>query len=91
VSQLTVFRDIEACALARSARLPAGTLRIMTRMTAVPNERCLTVPLIWNVRLEVDGRTAALTHCPDWHHVERRCSTLARIWAASHTELPASR
>jgi hypothetical protein len=45
----------------------------------------------WNVRLEIDDRTVALTRCADWHHVERLCSTLARIWAASHTELPASR
>jgi hypothetical protein len=44
----------------------------------------------WDVRLEIDGRTVALTHCTDWHHVERLCSTLARTWA-SHTEPPASR
>jgi hypothetical protein len=109
VSQLTVFREIAARALAGRRRLPVRTLRSMIRMTAVPNERCLTVLLTpaggqdarcrivvsgtsgWDVRLEVDGRTVALTHCPDWHHVERRCSTLARIWAASHTERPASR
>jgi len=82
---------------------------MMIRMTAVPNERCLTVLLTppgdevaqcriaisdtsgWEVRLEIDGGTVALTHCSDWHHVERLCSTLARIWAASHTERPASR
>jgi hypothetical protein len=81
----------------------------MIRMTAVPNERCLTVLLTpaedriarcriavsdtsgWDVRLEIDGRTVALTHCADWHRVERHCSTLASIWAASHTEPPASR
>ena len=45
----------------------------------------------WDVRLEIDGRTVALTHCPDWHHVERLCSTLVSLWRASHTELPASR
>ena len=45
----------------------------------------------WDVRLEVVGRTVAVTHCKDWHHAERRCSMLARLWRASHTELPASR
>ena len=109
VSQLTVFREIATRALARSPRVPVRTLRIMIRMTAVPNERCLTALLTpagdrdarcrivvsetsgLDVRLEIDGRTVGLTHRPDWHHVEPRCSTLARIWAASHTELPASR
>lgn len=89
-------------------RLSAPTLRTMIRVTAVPNERCLTVLLTpakdqiaqcrialsdiagWDVRLEVDGRTVALMHCADWHHVERLCSTLVR-WRTSHTELPASR
>ena len=45
----------------------------------------------WDVRVEIGGRTVALMHCTDWHHVERLCSTRARIWAASHTEPPASR
>ena len=45
----------------------------------------------WDVRVEIDGGTVALMHRTDWHHVERLCSTLTRIWAASHTELPASR
>jgi hypothetical protein len=44
----------------------------------------------WDVRVEIDGRTVALRHCTDGHHMERLCSMLARIWAA-HTELPASR
>jgi hypothetical protein len=45
----------------------------------------------WNVRLEIDDRTVALTRDADWRHVERLCSMLARIWAACHTEPPASR
>ena len=45
----------------------------------------------WDVHLEVDGRTVAVTHCADWHRVERLCSTLVRLWRASHTEPPASR
>ena len=44
----------------------------------------------WDVRLEIDERVVALTHCADWHHVERLCSTLSRIWA-SHTEPSARR
>jgi len=109
VTELTVFREIAACAAPRTLRRPARTLRMMIHMMAVPNERCLTVLLTppgdevaqcriaisntsgWEVRLEIDGGTVALTHCTDWHHVERLCSTLARIWAASHTERPASR
>ena len=44
----------------------------------------------WEVRLEIDERVVALTHCADWHHVERLCSTMSRIWA-SHTEPSARR
>jgi hypothetical protein len=53
----------------------------------------IDVPAVsgWAVRLEVDGRTVAVIHCADWHHVERRCSTLARLWRDTHTELAASR
>jgi len=76
-------------------------------MTAVPNGRWRTVLLTpagdatrcrmvvsdtgWDARLKVDRRMVALMHCPDRHHVQRRCSTLAPIWVAPHTELPASR
>jgi hypothetical protein len=45
----------------------------------------------WDVRLEIDDRTVALTYCVHWHRVERLCSILASIWAASHTELSARR
>ena len=44
----------------------------------------------WDVRLEIDECVVALTHCGDWHHVERLCSMLSRIWA-SHTEPSARR
>jgi hypothetical protein len=44
----------------------------------------------WDVRLEIDERVVALTHCVDWHHVERLCSTLSCSWA-SHTEPSARR
>jgi hypothetical protein len=44
----------------------------------------------WDVRLEIDERLVALTHCVDWHHVERLCSTLSCSWA-SHTEPSARR
>jgi hypothetical protein len=78
---------------------------------AVPQARCLTIPLHpdgdhpacfrvelservgWDVRLEIDDRVVAQAHCPDWHHVERLCSTLGSIWteADGHTEPSARR
>src|SRR5262245_32013807 len=108
VSRLTVFGENDARGPPRDRGLEARTLRVMIRMMAVPNERCLTVLLTpvedrqaccriavseisgWDVHVEIDGRTVALMHCTDWHHVERLCSTYA-LWAASHTEPPASR
>src|SRR5262245_1968336 len=111
VSRLTVFRDNDANAPPRTPGLSAETLRIMIQQMAVPNERCLIVPLGadrdqdrlvrcciavsdaagWDVRLEINDRVVALTHCGDWHHVERLCATLRSIWAAPHTEPSARR
>ena len=109
MSGLTVFGENGADRLPYAHPLSAHTLRIMIRMTAVPNEVRLAVRLTpaedqiaqcriavsdiagWDVRLEVDGRTVAVTHCADWHRAERLCSTPAKLRRAPHTELPASR
>jgi hypothetical protein len=45
----------------------------------------------WDVRLEVDACVVAQTHCGDWHHVERLCSTVSSTWLGCHTERSARR
>jgi len=34
----------------------------------------------WNIYVEMDDRVVSLTHCSDWHHVERLCDRIEREW-----------
>jgi hypothetical protein len=45
----------------------------------------------WDVRFEMDDRVVSVTHCADWHRVERICFELSSVWADAHTESAARR
>jgi hypothetical protein len=90
------------CASARTLRITICSMVVLHegRLT-IPLEpdgdhpaRCrieLSDTAGWDVRLEIDDRIVARTHCEDWHHVERLCSTLTNIWSECHTDPSARR
>ena len=51
----------------------------------------LAEPTGWDIQLEIADRVVTVTHCSEWHRVERICSELQQIWAESHTAPAASR
>jgi hypothetical protein len=34
----------------------------------------------WDVAVEIDERVVSVTHCTDWHRVERLCERIKREW-----------
>jgi hypothetical protein len=34
----------------------------------------------WNISLEIDDHIVSMTHCSDWHRVERVCAQIERVW-----------
>ena len=42
----------------------------------------------WDVSLEVDDHVLSVTHCFDWHRVERICGEIKEHWTGTHTLAP---
>jgi hypothetical protein len=42
----------------------------------------------WDVSVEVDERVLSVTHCGDWHRVERVCGPRKKIFNEAHTLAP---
>lgn len=42
----------------------------------------------WDVSVEVDERVLSVTHCGDWHRVERVCGARKKIFNEAHTLAP---
>ena len=45
----------------------------------------------WEVSVEIDGRVVSVSHCGDWHRVERLCEVLRRLWLNSYAPASARR
>jgi len=45
----------------------------------------------WDVRLEVGDDVVSITHCEDWHRVERICSEIYGLFRKRHSMSAASR
>jgi hypothetical protein len=45
----------------------------------------------WDIRLDVGDDVISITHCEDWHRVERICSEIYGLRMDTHTEPSARR